>query len=200
MEAVLSVAVLESLRLLNRCRHDNRAKDCGKSKPAWHLIARPSCRALLLLIVFFPTQSSLNPPSSFLAGLPPCCPPFLLLFSVCSSENIQAPQTSVPSHPENLGEQLLWRPPAEPGDRRPSHSCLHWEVCGLHRADRWVVSSVPSLPSPACSSWYVGYLLQFRCFVATCRSRSIFSRWVIMWGRGVSVNCLRREDLHEMKF
>lgn len=64
---------------------------------------------------------------------------YLILSWLSIAETIQAPQTSVPPHPENLGQQLLWRSPADPCDPGSTHSFLHWKVHWLHWAYRWVL-------------------------------------------------------------
>lgn len=66
-------------------------------------------------------------------------PLFLFSHPAFIAKIFQAPEASVPTYPKNLGEQLLWRSPAEPGDPGSTHPALHWEMRRLHRAHRWVV-------------------------------------------------------------
>lgn len=63
---------------------------------------------------------------------------FILLFAILA-EILQAPQTAVPTHSKNLGEQLLWRSLAEPSNPGSPHPTFHREMCRLHRAHRWVM-------------------------------------------------------------
>lgn len=63
---------------------------------------------------------------------------FILLFAILA-EILQAPQTAVPTHSKNLGEQLLWRSLAEPSNPGSPHPTFHREMCRLHRAYRWVM-------------------------------------------------------------
>lgn len=60
---------------------------------------------------------------------------FILLFAILA-EILQAPQTAVPTHSKNLGEQLLWRSLAEPSNPGSPHPTFHREMCRLHRAHR----------------------------------------------------------------
>ena len=123
---------------------------------------------------------------------------YLFLFSHCqlAAEILQAPQASVPPHPQNLGEQLLWRSAAEPGDPGATHPTLCREVCRLHRTHRWVIcfhaflplSSVVVVPFSFLSFLCLGVQVQpgtLWCFVTLSR----YSWFVLTCKRFVVVRC-----------
>lgn len=163
-----SFQFLATLCLLNCCWHDN----VSQSKGLWEIKASLTP----------PSSSQLQSTSSSFSHLLSFWPIYFHFVPCSSLFALQKPSKPL-------------KPLYPPTRRTWESSYFGVPLQNLVTADRPIplfiekcvdyIERTGELCPPASSSRYVGVLLHLRCFVATCRS--IFSKWVIRWGRGVSV-------------